>query len=580
MSKVIKIVIIVLLILAIAFGVYKYKEYLDDKNIGVQLEKISKYEYFVYKNENGLSGVIDNKGNLIIDAKYDNLKIPNPAKDVFACYEGSKVVMKNSKGETLYQNYDYVEPIKLKNIATDLMYEKTVLKYEQDGKYGIIDFSGKKITENIYDSIENLQYREGYLIVTKDNKYGIIDIEGKVLVQAVYDEVASDEFESETNKYKYSGFIVSIKTDDGYKYGYVDYNGKVLLDTKYNDLARFNVINDEKISYILVADNGKYGVYKKSKQIIECEYQNIEYKEAGNVFLIQKAKKYGVANLKGKFILEPNYDQIEVNGIYSYVKQDNQIVVYNEKGKVQNVSNTKELYKVADGKFYITIDNTNNGALYGILNEDKKELVKEQYMYIEYAFDNYFIVSTKEGYGLITSDGTIKLTPENASVQKLLNKNAFQVLKYDSTETEIYSRDISRTCKMENGKIEIQDAFIKVYSENDSIYLDNDGNNIQVSNLEPNSNIYAKNDNGSWGFVDKNGKQILDNKYDRTTELNQYGFAAIKKNGLWGAIDTNGNVIVEPKYKLSQEVLEADFIGKYYKVEYGIGEFYYTDKVN
>lgn len=580
MSKVIKIVIIVLLILAIAFGVYKYKEYIDDKNIGVQLEKISKYEYFVYKNENGLSGVIDNKGNLIIDAKYDNLKIPNPTKDVFACYEGSKIVMKNSKGETLYQNYDYVEPIKLKNIATDLMYEKTVLKYEKDGKYGIIDFSGNKITENTYDSIENLQYREGYLIVTKDNKYGIIDIEGKVLVQAVYDEVASDEFESETNKYKYSGFIVSVKTDDGYKYGYVDYNGKVLLDTKYNDLARFNVMNEEKISYILVADNGKYGLYKKGKQIIECEYQNIEYKEAGNVFLVQKAKKYGIANLKGKFILEPNYDQIEVNGIYSYVKQDNQIVVYNEKGKVQNVSNTKELYKVSDGKFYITIDNTGNGALYGILDEDKKELVKEQYMYIEYAFDNYFIVSTKEGYGLITSDGTIKLTPENASVQKLLNKNAFQVLKYDSTETETYSRDISRTCKMENGKIEIQDSFIKVYSENDSIYLDNDGNKIQVSNLEPNSNIYAKNDNGAWGFVDKNGKQILDNKYDRTTELNEYGFAAVKKNGLWGAIDKNGNLIVEPKYKLSQEVLEADFIGKYYKVEYGIGEFYYTDKVN
>lgn len=580
MSKVIKIVIIVLLILAIVFGVYKYKEYLDDKNIGIQLEKISKYEYFVYKNENGLSGVIDNKGNLVIEAKYDNVKIPNPTKDVFACYEGSKIVMKNSKGETLYQNYDYVEPIKLKNIATDLMYEKTVLKYEQDGKYGIIDFLGNKITENTYNSIENLQYREGYLIVTKDNKYGIIDIEGKVLVQAVYDEVASDEFESETNKYKYSGFIVSEKTDDGYKYGYVDYNGKVLLDTKYNDLARFNVINDEKVSYILVADNGKYGLYKKSKQIIECEYQNIEYTEAGNVFLVQKAKKYGVANLKGKFILESNYDQIEVNGIYSYVKQDNQIVVYNEKGKVQNISNTKELYKVSDGKFYITIDNTSNGALYGILDEDKKELVKEQYMYIEYAFDNYFIVSTKEGYGLITSDGTIKLTPENASVQKLLNKNAFQVLKYDSTETEIYSRDISRTCKMENGKIEIQDSFIKVYSENDSLYLDNDGNKIQVSSLEPNSNIYTKNDNGSWGFVDKNGKQILDNKYDRTTELNQYGFAAINKNGLWGAIDANGNVIVEPKYKLSQEVLEADFIAKYYKVEYGIGEFYYTDKVN
>lgn len=584
MSKITKIVIIIIAIIAvvtaIAFGIYKYKEYIDDKNAGIKLEKISSYDYFVYKSGEGLSGVIDNKGNIVLDAKFDNVKIPNPTKDVFACYEGEKIVMKNSKGETLYQNYSSVEPIKLKNISTDLIYEKTVLKYEQDGKYGLIDYSGNKITENIYDSIENLQYREGYLIVTKDEKVGIVNIEGKVLVNPIYDQVKSDEFESDVNKYKYSGYIVAIKENDGYKYGYIDYKGNILLETKYNDLLRFSIKTDEKVPYILAADNGKYGLFKKNKQIISCEYQDIEYKESANVFLVQKAKKYGVANIKGKIIVDVNYDDIEINGIYSYVKQDNQIVVYNEKGKVQDISSNKELYKVADGEYYITIDNSNNSALYGILDKNKKELVKEQYMYIEYAFDNYFIVSTKEGYGLISSDGTVKIKPENASVQKLSGKNALQILKYDSSITEIYSKNILKTCEIENGKIDIEDSYIKIYSAKDFMYLDNDGNKLQTSAINSNSTLFTDNNNGSWGFVNKNGDKIVNNEYQRTTEFNKYGFASIKKNGLWGSIDLNGNIIVEPKYKMSQDVLEADFIGKYYKVEYGLGEFYYTDRVN
>lgn len=581
MSKIVKIIVILLIISAVAFGIYKYKVYIDDKNIGVKIESISKYNYFIYKNSEGLSGVIDNKGKIIIEPKYDNVKIPNPTKDVFICYEGSKkIYVKNSNGDSLFQNYNSVEPIKLKNIASDLVYEKSVLKYEQDGKYGLIDFSGNKVTENIYDSIENLQYREGYLIVSKNNKFGIINIEGKVLVQPNYDEVRSDEFETDANRYKYSGYIVLNKENDGFKFGYIDYKGNTIIEPKYNDLLRESVKNEEKDAFLLVSNNGKYGLFKNNKKLVDFEYQNIEYKDSANVFLLQKLKKYGVANIKGKLIIPAEYDNLEVNGIYSYVKKDNTTTVYNDKGKVQKVDPSQELYKVDDGKYYISINNSESNALYGILDKNKKELVKSQYMYIEYVFDDYFIVSTKEGYGLISSDGTVKIKPENASVQKLLQKNALQVLKYNSSITEVYSKNISKTCEMENGKIELQDSFIKIYSDKDTKYLDNDGNTLVISKIEPDINLFVSKNNNLWGFVDRNGKQVVENKYDRTTEFNKYGYAAIKKDGLWGSIDVNGNIIVEPKYKLPQDIIEADFIDKYFKVEYGIGEFYYTDKVN
>ena len=47
------------------------------------------------------------------------------------------------------------------------------------------------------------------------------------------------------------------------------------------------------------------------------------------------------------------------------------------------------------------------------------------------------------------------------------------------------------------------------------------------------------------------------------TELNEYGFAGIKKDGKWGVIDSSGKVIVEPTYDLGN-TYNPSFVWKYY----------------
>ncbi len=69
------------------------------------------------------------------------------------------------------------------------MYEKSVLKYSEKGKYGLINFEGKKVTKAIYEEIDSLPYKEGELIVKKDNKYGVININGVELVDINYEQV-------------------------------------------------------------------------------------------------------------------------------------------------------------------------------------------------------------------------------------------------------------------------------------------------------------------------------------------------------------------------------------------------------
>ena len=72
-----------------------------------------------------------NQHDAIISAK-----VYERTQDVVICYEGDRTNIVNEKGEEIFKEYDNVEPLRLKNILSDLMYEKSILKYSKDGKYG------------------------------------------------------------------------------------------------------------------------------------------------------------------------------------------------------------------------------------------------------------------------------------------------------------------------------------------------------------------------------------------------------------------------------------------------------------
>ena len=153
-----KVIIIFTLIVIAIIGVVLIKNN-KEKKYNYKIETISEYKYYIYK-ENNQYGVIDENGNVIIEAKYNNVIIPNPSRDIFVCYVDEKADILNSNKEKLFTKYDSVEPIKLKNVASTLAYEKSVFIYKQNEKFGLINFEGKVLTKSIYDTIENLQPTE------------------------------------------------------------------------------------------------------------------------------------------------------------------------------------------------------------------------------------------------------------------------------------------------------------------------------------------------------------------------------------------------------------------------------------
>ena len=122
----------------------------------------------------------------------------------------------------------------------------------------------------------------------------------------------------------------------------------------------------------------------------------------------------------------------------------------------------------------------------------------------------------------------------------------------------------------------MQDDIIKIYNELETRYFTREGEELRNTQVYHNNKLFVKLENNKYGFVDVNGKVVVDYNYDKAYEFNEYGFATVRKYGKWGAIDENGNEVIEPTYELEGQS-EPSFIGKFYKVVYGFGEIYYTD---
>ena len=569
-------IIIAILVILLVAGISYY--FIRKNGRNYEIEEIAQYNYFVVKQDN-LVGVIDRSGNTVVEATYENVVIPNPEKAVFICYEGENTKILDENNQEILTDFESVEPIRLKNIASDLMYEKSVLTYKENEKFGLVNLEGKRITKAIYDEITGLPYKEGELLVKQNEKYGVINIKGNELVEIAYDQISVDGYYTDTDHYKYARYIVSIKRDEGYRYGYVDINGKKILEPEYNEVSRIVEISNNEEIYLICAKNGQYGLNKNDEQIIPNEYQSITFDENNSLLVIEKSKTYGIANLDGKILISPQYKQIDIVGIYLYAQNDQGTTVYNNDGTQANIDTNIAILNTTNEKYKIRIDNSDK-TKYGLIGSDGSQLIEEKYSYMEYLYDDYFIVSNENSkLGIVDNKDNVKVEIQNDTLQKIGTTDLIQAVMANENITRIYSKDMTQICEMSNATIQQNKDYIKVYNQEETKYFNLEGKELKNTEVFTNNVLFAQQQNGKWGFANASGQMQVEATYDKVTEFNEYGFAAIKKDGKWGAINSNGEVIVEPVYEFEDGV-EPSFISKYYQVTYGFGEVYYTDANN
>ena len=411
------------------------------------------------------------------------------------------------------------------------------------------------------------------LKIKKDDKYGVIDISGNEIIKPEYNSIIADGYYDQNSKYEKAGYIINIRTDEGYRYGYINCKGKQTLDTMYTNIKRLTDIKDDSNVYLITYKNGQAGLLKNGQTIIQNEYEDIEYDSTSQMLSLQKNAKQGLYDLSGNMVLPIQYEELTFAGKYINAKKDNKLLVFDLAGVLQNDDSYKNVISVDDGKYSIT---TNRSNYYGVIDSNKAVVIENKYSYIEYAFDNYFIVSQNGKSGVINTNSNVAIPIEKNVVQNIKGTNIIQTLDSKTNVSEIYNKKMEKISTQKDAHIYIEDKYIEIISADNIEYFDFDGNKKEANQIFDNE-VFAKEQNGKWGYVDKNGNTVLDFKYDMATNINKYGFGAIKQNGKWGVVDSKAKIIKEPVYKLTS--YKPNFIGEYYEIGNNYQISYYSNEI-
>lgn len=549
------------------------------------IEEIKEYDFFVL-NKDEKYGVIDKDGNVVIEPNYISIQIPNPSKPVFICFKSYNIedrtydtVVYNEKNEQILEKYENVEAILLQTDIDTNPYEKSVLTYKQDGKYGLVSLEGKEITKPIYDQIESLNYKEGTFIVKQNEKLGVINMKGKVIIESEYETITSDNYYNEATKNKTTGFIVSKKTDQGYRYGYINYKGNVILQTEYTELERVAQIPKEEL-YFIAFKNGQAGLLKNKEVIMNYEYEDIQYSALNDIFIIQRNGKKGVATKNGEIVIRTEYDDILFAGIYINAVKGEENFIFDANGNSIQ-TNSISVTETDNENCYIAIDKND---IYTLVDANGKTILDNNYTYMEDLPGNYFIVARDGKNGVIDIRGNFIIDLRYDNIFKFNDTNLLQAEINESKTIDLYNLQIKKVAGMENATIKEYSKssinpqnYIMLASADDLLYYDVNGNKLEAKDVFTSNSLLSKKVGNKWGFADRIGNIVVEAQYDMVTDFNQYGYAGVQKDGKWGIVDLSGKIVQEPIYEL--DWIQPSFLGKYYRTNIEYGSQMYSDNL-
>ena len=211
-------------------------------------------------------------------------------------------------------------PIKYEKIVEEKL---NLRKQEENGKFGVVDHTGKIIVPIIYDTVDNfccnyakkiIGKKEGanddiymppqYIEVSKDGKRGIFDVLGNEKVPVKYDMF---EFNYDHNDL--------IPTYINGKWGYINIDNEVIVPFIYDYASYF----DEHFANVVIGD--KCGLIdRKGNLVFPFEYDEIITLGSGMIRVFQNGKSFEMETDSTGKIIE-RYDKNSLVHITTFLKE-------------------------------------------------------------------------------------------------------------------------------------------------------------------------------------------------------------------------------------------------------------------
>lgn len=296
-------------------------------------------------------GVIDTQGKWIIKPfKYngatmhlnrihDNLYIFNTQPYQ---YQPAKYGLVDNEGNEIY-----VSDYKLIDNGS------SIWERNDQGRYGLISYSGKRLLETKYDTVSALQENVAYMF-SRDGKSGILSKEGKILVNL------DNPFQE---LYSMSESYFGVKIDS--KFGFVDTLGRLRIANRYDSITHY------QSGMAAISLLGRWGYINKSEKLVVQPQFERAYPFSGGLAVVKKDGKYGMVDKRGGTVVPIEYDHISSG-------KENRFLVIKENAEGQQV---------------------------GLVNKTGSSLIYPKYDSLNDLGNGYVIISRRDKFGLLTVEG-------------------------------------------------------------------------------------------------------------------------------------------------------------------------------
>lgn len=171
MKKVVGTIFIIIVLIALAFSII----YAINKGPIYRVKRSILKHYFVSYDPNVKKyGVINAEGESVIENKYNELiLIPDKEKDLFLVTENVdyekgiyEVNAINKNGNIVIKGYENLKPIEY--IGDLVQYDKNLLQFKKDDKYGLLKFDGTESFKNIFEEIKVMKNIPNRLLIKEE----------------------------------------------------------------------------------------------------------------------------------------------------------------------------------------------------------------------------------------------------------------------------------------------------------------------------------------------------------------------------------------------------------------------------
>lgn len=474
---------------------------------------------------NGLWGLIDKNGNKITRFIYDGIDF-HEKENYYWVRKGDDGLRIDAQGNQITWKRD------------SEVSNKLPLPFN-DGNYDIIPFED-------FGDLYKIRKRMPYDETTKiKNIYGIINSSGKIIVPMEYYQISTlnrgwfwiSSSPQPKSEFLRVGKYTNPNDWDSYKEGVVDLEGNIVIPCIYKEISTHS--SSKKDFFIVKNMNDKWGVVSMfGNVVIPFNYTFL----GENIEITKYQKLKDKVDLQDEFLIEAR----DYNYYWGVINEFGEAVV---PFKYENPRLHKFLYQ----NFMVCKKNNK----YGLVDYSNKIIKPFNYDYIGFFFEGLAKIK------IFDQDKKKKLLaskmgfPDNRikSLYMFCINNKETSEKFDfgdlNTFTSTFGIEGKRQILFNNIKPYL---FIDPLFEDESFLCSYNYEEFLLRMIF--GSDYIDSLDGSCGFIDENGKEVIPPIYDVAYYFED-GLAEVKLNGKWGMINKNGQVVISIKYDEIENKLEV-----------------------